>query len=205
VRSGRIRSAALLAITITIGIVAGCASSAPHRFGQYNDLAPKVAATPGERAPNHVTVQLGRPANVTVFLVIPGRGSELLFPSDSLESGFVEAGSHLVATSRTRGLATDSSRLRRVPPDQAAGNRGQQGGRGAGGRGGSTALGFNTHGYLLIYASQAPLPYDVLSSKVSGLSIPISDDDALNTVTKLIRESTHTSGPWAAYATDYPP
>jgi hypothetical protein len=39
---------------------------------------------------------------------------------------------------------------------------------------------------------------------VAGLSIPIEDDDALNTVTKLIRESTHTTGPWAAYATEYP-
>lgn len=204
-RSGRIWSATLLAIiAATIGIVAGCAGAAPHRFGQYNDLAPKVAATPGERAPQHVTVQLNRPANVTVFLVVPGRGSELLFPSDSTESGYVEAGSHMVATARTRGLLTDTSRLRRLPPDQGAAG-GQQGMRGGGRGANSSALGFNQHGYLLIYASQAPLPYSILSTKVSGLSIPISDDDALNTVTKLIRETTHTSGPWAAYATDFPP
>jgi hypothetical protein len=40
---------------------------------------------------------------------------------------------------------------------------------------------------------------------VAGVSVPISDSDALNTVTKLIRETTHTTGPWAACATDYPP
>jgi hypothetical protein len=45
----------------------------------------------------------------------------------------------------------------------------------------------------------------VLSTKVSGISIPIEDSDALNTVTKLIRETTHTTGTWAAYATEFSP
>jgi hypothetical protein len=57
----------------------------------------------------------------------------------------------------------------------------------------------------LIYASQDPLPYATLSSRVAGISVPIDDTDALNTVTKLIRETTRTTGRWAAFATDFPP
>jgi hypothetical protein len=40
---------------------------------------------------------------------------------------------------------------------------------------------------------------------VNGVTIPIEDDDALNTVTKLIRETTHSTGTWAAYAAEFPP
>ena len=36
------------------------------------------------------------------------------------------------------------------------------------------------------------MPYSILSTRVSGISIPIEDSDALNTVTKLIRQSTKT-------------
>lgn len=49
------------------------------------------------------------------------------------------------------------------------------------------------------------MPYLALSTRVSGISIPIEDNDALNTVTKLIRQTTKTDGPWAAFATDFPP
>jgi hypothetical protein len=49
------------------------------------------------------------------------------------------------------------------------------------------------------------MPYHTLATRVAGLSVPIDDEDALNTVTKLIRETTQVSGPWAAYATDFPP
>lgn len=205
--SVRIISALLVATAVATAV--GCASSAPHHYGQFNDLAPQVAATKGERAPQHVTVQLGRPANVAVFLVIPGRPTVLLFPSDSTQSGYVDAGSHLIETSVARNALTDTSRLIRRP------NNGNQGGRtpvqGQGqrnrgnGRDSLPAFGFNQHGYLLIYASQQPLPYNVLATRVAGLSVPIADDDALNTVTKLVRERTATSGPWAAYSTDFPP
>ncbi|MGH9885449.1 MAG: hypothetical protein ACREBE_07960 [bacterium] len=187
----------------------GCASGGPRQYGQYNDLSPKVAPEKGERLPQHVTVQLARPANVAVFLVMPGRGSVLLFPTDSAQSGYMEAGPHLVETSYRRVALSDSSRLVRRPQDQPQGQRGQlPGGRGRGTasmRDSFPTFGFNQRGYLLVYASQEPLPYGVLSTRVSGISIPIEDADALNTVTKLIRSTTATTGPWAAYATDYPP
>lgn len=174
----------------------------PHFYGQYRDLSPKVALTQGERTPRELTVELARPANVAVFLVVPGTASRLLFPADSVQSQYVEAGSHLVATSFANSTQSDSSRLIRLPNSRPANNRGRNGyPRDSM----PLPIGFNDHGFLLIYASQEPLPYATLKSRVAGVSVPISDSDALNTVTKLIRETTRTTGPWAAFATDYPP
>jgi len=200
VRSGTAKAAAL------VGVLVGCASSQPHVFGQYNDLAPKVAPTQGERIPQHLTVQIARPANVAVFLVAPGRASRLLFPADSTQSAYVEAGSHLVETSLTRAALSDTSRLILRAPEPNQGNRQPNSRTRSGvGRDSLPAFAFNQHGYLLIFASQEPLSYAALSSRVAGLSIPIEDGDALNTVTKLIRATTSRNGPWAAYATDFPP
>jgi hypothetical protein len=148
-------------------------------------------------------VQLARPANVAVFLVMPGRGSQLLFPADSAQSGFVEAGSHLVETAYRRAALSDSGRLARLPNQGR--NPTQVAGRNRGVRDSLPTFGYNQRGYLLIYASQEPLPYTILANRVSGISVPIEDIDALNTVTKLIRQATRTTGPWAAYAAEYPP
>ena len=202
-RSGRIWSVALTAI------LAGCGASQPKTFGQYNDLAPKVAATKGERVPQHLTVQLSRGANVAVFLVVPGGTTRLLFPEDSTQSAFIDAGSHLVETSFAKLSPSDTSRLIRRPNTGGRGGQVPQGGnnrntRGVG-RDSSLAFGFAQRGYLMIYASQQPLPYATLATRVAGLSVPIADDDALNTVWKLVRERTNTTGSWAAYATDFPP
>jgi hypothetical protein len=137
---------------------------------------------------------------------MPGRGSTLLFPADSNQSGYMEAGSHLVETSYRRIALSDSGRLVRRPQDQQQGPRGQAPGRGRGNmRDSIPTFGFNQRGYLLVYASAEPLPFNTLNTRVSGISIPIEDEDALNTVTKLIRQTTRTTGPWAAYATDFPP
>jgi len=189
-----------------LGILAACASAKPHVFGEFNDLAPRVAPVQGERIPQHLTVQLGRPANVAVFYVVPGRGSTLLFPQDSTASQYVEAGSHLVQTAQAGMAMNDTSRLMRIP---AGGGARPQGGRtqnrGGFGRDSLPMPMFNQRGYLLVFASQQPLTYKTLTSRVAGISIPIDDDDALNTVIKLIRETTQINGPWAAFASDYPP
>ena len=188
------------------GILAACASAKPHVFGEFNDLSPRVAPVQGERIPQHLTVQLGRPANVAVFYVVPGRGSTLLFPQDSTAAQYVEAGSHLVQTAQAGMTLSDTSRLMRVP---AGGGARPQGGRtqnrGGFGRDSLPMPMFNQRGYLLVFASQQPLAYKTLTSRVAGISIPIDDDDALNTVIKLIRETTQINGPWAAFASDYPP
>lgn len=190
--------------TLLGALIGACMGGGPHVYGQYRDLAPKVALAQGERSPRHLTVELARPANVAIFLVVPGTASRLLFPADSTQSQYIEAGSHLVQTSMANGALSDTSRLIRLPNQS---NRPINGRSRNGYPRDSMPLpiGFNDHGFLLIYASQEPLPYNVLKTRVAGLSVPISDSDALNTVTKLIRETTHTTGPWAAYSTDYPP
>ena len=188
---------------VAAGLVA-CAAAKPHTFGNYNDLSPKVTPKTGERVPQHVTIDLAKPANVAVFLVVPGRASQLLFPADSTQSGFVQAGAHEVETSVGKAALTDSARLIRRP-NQPGTNpndpRQQQRGR----MGGFPDNSMLMRGYLLIYASPDSLPYSVLATRVNGITIPIEDDDALNTVTKLIRETTHTTGTWAAYATEFSP
>ncbi len=193
---GRLFSLALLAA------IAGCATGGPAHFGEYPEFTPKVAATKGERSPLHVTVQLAKPANVAVFLVAPGRASTLLFPADSLQPQLVEAGSHLVETRIARQAADTAGRGARAQQAQRDSTQVRNIGRG---RDLPTTFGFNQRGYLLIYASQEPLPYSALLNGVSGISVPIDDSDALNTVMKLIRERTHTTGRWAAFATDFPP
>jgi hypothetical protein len=185
-------------------LLAACMGGGPHYYGQYRDLSPRVALTQGERTPRQLTVELARPANVAVFLVVPGTASRLLFPQDSVQSQYVEAGSHLVETSFANGASSDTSRLIRLP-NQSNRNPNSRGRNGYPRDSMPLPIGFNDHGFLLIYASQEPLPYATLKSRVAGVSVPISDSDALNTVTKLIRETTHTTGPWAACATDYPP
>ena len=192
---GRLSSLALLAV------ITACATGGPAHFGQYPELMPKVAATKGERSPQHVTVQLAKPANVAVFLVAPGRASTLLFPADSVQPQLVEAGSHLVETRIARQIADTAGRGARGQTGQR--DTLQNRGRGRGDL--PTTFGYNQRGYLLIYASQQPLPYNTLLNSVSGISVPIDDTDALNTVIKLIRERTHTTGQWAAFATDFPP
>src|SRR6478672_2009956 len=114
-----------IVVAAVVGGLAACASGGPRLFGSTAELAPKVAAQQGERIPQHLTVQLGRPANVAVFLVVPGRGSTLLFPADSLQSGYVEGGSHLVETAFARAALSDSARLLRRPQQPAPGGRGR--------------------------------------------------------------------------------
>jgi hypothetical protein len=197
---GYVRARTIWSVALA-ATVAGCAAAKPHTFGAYNDLSPRVAAQQGERTPQHVTVELNRPANVAVFYVVPGRGSELLFPADSTQSGFLQSGSHTVATARARMALSDTSRLTRRPDQTPVpGQRPQT----RNGFDPSGRLGMNQRGYLLVYASQDSLPFSTLSTKVSGVSIPIDDADALNTVTKLIRATTHTTGQWAAYASEFP-
>jgi hypothetical protein len=207
-----VRSRTIIAAGL-ITVATACASSGPHLFGQYNDLGPKVAAVKGERAPTHLDVTLSRPANVAIFLVVPGRASTLVYPADSTESEHLDAGTHQVQTAIGRAALSDTSRLVRRPNASGMGGIGGEGGgrgRMQGGNYGtasrdSVANWLGAHGYLLVFAAQEPMSYAALAHRVAGLTVPIEDNDALNTVAKLIRESTKIVGPWSAYATDYPP
>ena len=194
------RIVALAGVAGAVALASACAPPKPHTFGEYSSIAPVVTPQKGERLPQHLTVTLKQPANVAIFLVVPGRGSQLLFPGDSTQSPHLNAGANAVTTSIAKNALSDTSRLIRRPT-QFPGNRG----RGGIARDTIGSMGILGHGYLLVYATPDSLPYHTLATRVSGISIPIEDDDALATVTKLIRETTHSTGTWAAYATDFPP
>src|SRR5439155_16822682 len=98
---------------------------------------------------------------------------------------------HQLATSLARqGAVTDSARLARRPAPGQPPISGAPTGGGGRGRGGildtslfaGGVLAGASHGYLLVYASDEPLSYTALKTRVAGLSIPIDDTEALNTV-----------------------
>jgi len=188
--------------------IVGCSKAAARQYGQYTALAPRISPTPNERVPLHVNVDLARAANVAVFLVTPGRGTVLLFPEDSTASARVEAGPHVLNTSYARRVARGDTLARRQGDLPGASTRGPRTGRGGfpgdtsfvGGRSMLTARSF-----LLVFATDQPISYTALNNRVVALTIPIEDDAALNTVTKLIRDTTPGRGAWAAYATEFTP
>jgi hypothetical protein len=193
---------------LSIATVIACGGTTLRTYGQYDALGPRVSSVPNERVPLHVSVELPKPANVAVFFVIPGRASMLLFPEDSTRSTQLAAGTHQLTTSFARQTAAaDSARARRAgvtgqPPISGSPTGGRT-------RRDSTAMmGMNTlgsHSFLLVFASEEPLSYSALSTRVAGISIPIDDTEALNTVAKLARETTKAGRPWAAFATEFNP
>ena len=158
--------------------------------------------------PQHLTVQLASRRTSRFFSSC--RAARASCSSRGLGAELVSSTRARISSRRRSAKNAVSDTQSLGPPSRAAG-RTQPAGRNrqtaARGRGSdSPTFGFNQRGYLLIYASQEPLPYTTLSStRVSGISVPIEDNDALNTVTKLIRQTTQDHGPWAAFATDYPP
>lgn len=197
------RLARVTTAAVAVGLAA-CAGTMVRQYGDYTAFAPKVSAPNDQRRPEKVTVQLEKPANVAVFLVTPGRTPTLLFPADSNQSAFVQAGTHELTTSRPPAV-TDSSRIvpRRGQEQQTRGGIGQRSARDSAMMMGRRENRFAETSYLLVYASEEPLSYKALSTRVQGLTIPAVENEALNTVTKLIRATQQGTGAWAAWATEF--
>ena len=180
-----------------------CQPARPRLYGDSSVLAPQVAGVKGEKTPSHVNVSLAQPANVAVFLIVPGRTPMLLFPADSTTSEYLDAGVHEVATTLAgkKTPLVDSSEMQRRARDPND-TRGRQTGMG----GADTSyryMNFRDVGYLYVFASRAPIPYATLTSHVAGYTIPANDADALSAVTKLLRDASGAATPWAAYAAEY--
>ena len=192
---------------VLASLLVACGGTTIRQYGQYETLGPRVSPTPNERVPLHVNVELARPANVAVFYVVPGRVTTLLFPDDSTRSTQLAAGTHQLTTSFARQTAASDSlrNTRRLPSGQPpiTGAPGHRSPRDSSAILGSSMLG--AHSFLLVFASEEPLSYSALSTKVAGISIPIDDTEALNTVAKLARETAKAGRPWAAFATEFNP
>jgi hypothetical protein len=174
-------------------LVAGCAStSQPRQLGDYSTLTPRLAVVDSERPPRTLTVDLAAPASVVVVYVAPGRSTRIVYPADSVAAPRLAAGTQRITATWPRPrAAADSARRdsiaranmpRRVTalPDPEAG--------------------LAPTGYLLLFATPAPLQYGEVRRKVEGVTTPLDVDEALNAIAKQVRSTLDPAAPWAAYA-----
>jgi hypothetical protein len=185
-------------------LVVDCAGNPkPKTFGNAPDLTPNVEILGNDRLPLHLRVELPQPAQVAAFYVIPGEGTQMLFPADSTGSKPLPAGVQELSTWFATRALNDSSRLlrrpqRTPPPVDATGI--PQGGSSSDDR---RANGIQEAGFVLVYAGHDSLSFKELNDRVIGVSIPGYSDEAFNTVTKLLRSAATGRGPWTAIAVPF--
>ena len=193
----------LVGLVLVSGLVACSGAPQPKVFGTSPNLTPTVEVLGRDRVPMHLRIQLPQSAQVAAFFVVPGQGTQMLWPSDSTGSKPLPPGIQEVATwFATRTTVDDSSRLLRRPgrppqnPDLPQGA--PVGGQRQGGQ-------FVESSYVLVYAAQDSLSYKTLNDRVIGVSLPGYTDEAFNTVTKLVRSATTGNGAWTAVAVPFRP
>ena len=191
-------------LTFAAGLVlAACAGNPkPKVFGTASNLTPTVEILGNDRLPLHLRVEMPQAAHVAAFYVVPGEGTQLLFPADSTGSKRLPAGIQEITTRFANRALNDSSRLLRRP-GRAAPPVDAQGIPQGGIPGDRRANGFNEAGYVLVYVSQDSLSYQMLNDRVIGVTIPGYSDEAFNTVTKLVRAASSGSSPWTAIAVPF--
>jgi hypothetical protein len=187
-----------------------CASGpATRRLGDYSALQPLFTTTPGEKSPTHITVNLSAPAYVAALYVVPGRGSTIVYPVDSVTSNRVSAGQNTITLQFSeRPFNRDSmlAALRRPQDPNRRPSRDtvvrdttrRDSGRFGPVREPSPAA--SPIGYLLLVASPETLPFALLKRRVEGVTIPIDDDEALSTVMKLVKAALPDGAALAGYA-----
>jgi hypothetical protein len=193
---------ALLGLIGTLSV--GCAGNPkPKTFGNAPDLTPNVEILGNDRVPLHLRVELPKAAQIAAFYVIPGQGTQMLYPADSTGSKALPAGVQELSTWFATRALNDSSRLLRrvgrmpppvdptnaqpvnVSPNERRANELQEA------------------GFVLVYAGQDSLSFKQLNERVIGVSIPGYSDEAFNTITKLLRRAMTGSGPWTAIAVPF--
>jgi hypothetical protein len=189
------RAGSWLVASLAFFLVAACASAPqPRELGNYNALAPRLAVVDSERPPVNLTVGLGSPASIAVIYVAPGRSTRIVYPADSMSAPRLNAGTQrIVATWPRRRAPADSARRDSVAraarantprmmalPDPEAG--------------------LAPIGYLFLFATPSPLPYDDVRRKVEGVTTPLDTDEALNAIAKQVRSTLDPTARWAGYA-----
>ncbi len=197
------RLAPLLSLSAVVAATA-CASTPPRQYGQYSALQPRVSVVGKEGTrPQQLAVTLNQPAYVTVLFVVPGRGATVIYPPDSTSTDQLRPGTQQVNVHFPARPPRDSLRLRGLP-DQGRTRRGRTGSPAPTRRDttprfyADTSLAAASAGYLLAIATPSPLSYAALRQRVEGISIPMDDDEALNTVLKLARSTLPEDAAWAA-------
>lgn len=199
-----------LLTALSLLTLAACAANHPERsLGDLSGIAPRIDLLPGEMPPRHLTFTLSHAASVAVLYVVPGQGAMLIYPADTLEkSAPLEAGEHTVLANFSRlksPLHADSAR--KLAADSAKKSARRARDFGAGGPGVQGAGWYREEegalgptGYLLLVATDAPMDPRSIRQKLAGVTIPLPEDDALNSVGKLVRSSTGGNVAWAGVA-----
>jgi hypothetical protein len=192
------------AIPLTLALtLVGCAGNPkPKTFGPASNMTPTVEILGNDRLPLHLRVELPEAAQVAAFYVVPGEGTQQLYPADSTGSKRLPAGVQEIATRFANRALNDTSRLLRRP-GRAPAPVDAQGIPQGGVPGDRRANGFNEAGYVLVYVSQDSLSFKTLNERVIGVTIPGYSDEAFNTVTKLVRGASTGNAPWAAIAVPF--
>ena len=194
-----------------VAVTTACASGPEIRkLGDYGTVSPTFTTPQAEKTPTQMTVNLTRPSYVTALFVVPGRGSVIVYPTDSAMDTHLAAGSHTIPVHFAQAAFSRDSQL-------AALRRGMQGGR----RGppqtvrqdtarapgdtsrfglGNSSPGASPIGYLLLVASPSQISYSTLQRRINGITIPIDDDEALSTVMKLVKSAVPDGGSLSGYA-----
>jgi hypothetical protein len=197
------RSATASSAAATIVLVIGCASAPqPRELGNYSALVPRLAVVDSERPPVNLTVSLSAPASIAVIYVAPGRSTRIVYPADSTVAVRLTAGSHRITAAWPRSRLTAGA-ARRDSVARAASARRDSIARANAAR--VTALpdpeaGLAPVGYLFLFATPSPLPYEEVRRKVEGVTTPLDTDEALNAIAKQVRATLDPSARWAGYA-----
>lgn len=194
----------IITLAAVAAALAGCAGNPrPKTFGTAAELTPTVEILGNDRLPLHLRIEMPHAAQVAAFYVVPGEGTQLLYPADSSGSKTLPAGVQEISTAFAARALNDSSRLlrrpqRAAPPVDATGI--PQGGSSVNE---SRANGIQEAGFVLVYVSRDSLEYKTLNERVIGVSLPGYQDEAFNTITKLLRNAATGTGPWTAIAVPF--
>ena len=187
-------------------VIGACATtSQPRQLGEYSALTPRLAVVDSERPPRNLTVELLAPASVVVIYVAPGRSTRIVYPADSGSVPRLTAGAQRIVASWPRSrAAVDSARRDSIARANPARARRDSIARANAPRRVQALpdpeAGLAPEGYLLLFATSAPLQYGEVRRKVEGVTTPLDVDEALNAIAKQVRSTIDPASPWAAYA-----
>jgi hypothetical protein len=203
-----------------VASAAACASGPEIRkLGDYGAANPLFTTPPTPKTPSQMTVSLSQPAYVAALFVVPGRGAVIVYPTDTVMNNHLDAGMHTIPVHFAQSPQNRDSLLAAIR---------RQGGPGVGrgnpqprirpdtmrtdtthfrgdsarftGLRGEPGPGASPIGYLLLVTSSSQVPLSMLQRRVTGMTIPIDDDEALSTVMKLVKSALPDGSTVAGYA-----
>lgn len=160
-------------LILTAAVTTACASGPEiKKLGSYGAVSPTFTTPQNEKTPTQMTVNLAQPSYVTALFVVPGRGSVIVYPTDSAMDTHLAAGSHTIPVHFAQAAFSRDSQLAALRRGMQGGRRGpqpsvrQDTARAAGDTSrfglGNSSPGASPIGYLLLVASPTQISYSTL-------------------------------------------